>query len=123
MKESEKRMLEKFSNNNLNNKKQKLENSSDFYISNITFINIKIYIVDNELEDNKEEYKTVVDVVTPWYNIPYERQLAMKEDEMRRVLIKIIRSLKKEYLKKCKYFTLIIEVFPIFKLNKTIQLN
>lgn len=46
--------------------------------------------------------KDARDVVTPWANIPYEEQLQRKEDEMKKVLVKITRQARKEFGKKEK---------------------
>ncbi|TYZ59840.1 hypothetical protein PybrP1_005476 [[Pythium] brassicae (nom. inval.)] len=42
------------------------------------------------------------EVVTPWASVPYEEQLARKEAEMKKVLVKIVRNTRKEYGKKEK---------------------
>lgn len=47
--------------------------------------------------------KSVIDVVTPWYNLyNYPNQLARKHAAMQKVLIKLTRSVRKDFLKKYK---------------------
>ncbi|KAL4171526.1 hypothetical protein KRP22_009620 [Phytophthora ramorum] len=46
--------------------------------------------------------RDVRDVVTPWAGVPYEEQLERKENEMKKVLVKIVRQTRKEFGKKEK---------------------
>ncbi|RHY42992.1 hypothetical protein DYB34_005819 [Aphanomyces astaci] len=48
------------------------------------------------------EAKTVMDAVTPWRNVPYVEQLERKEDAMKKVLVRIVRQTRKEYMDKQK---------------------
>ena len=62
---------------------------------------------DNETEAEPEvgEPKSILDIVTPWHGIPYTEQLAQKESDMRKVLIKCTRQTRKEYQQKLKRST------------------
>ena len=48
------------------------------------------------------EAQTILEAVTPWHAKPYVDQLALKESDMRKTVIKCIRRTRKEYANKVK---------------------
>ncbi|ETW02436.1 23S rRNA (uracil-5-)-methyltransferase RumA [Aphanomyces invadans] len=53
-------------------------------------------------DDSSTAAKTVMDAVTPWRNVPYAEQLERKDDAMKKVLVRIVRQTRKEYMDKQK---------------------
>lgn len=55
-----------------------------------------------ETQEEQVQPNCVMDVVTPWWQMEYDQQLVQKEIDMRRVLVRLTRASRKEYVTKIK---------------------
>ena len=54
------------------------------------------------IEGQVIEATSIADAVTPWFRLPYAEQLARKQSEMRKVVVKFVRRTRKDYVAKAK---------------------